>query len=141
VWTNTPCLSRNVVRSDERSLDLVGSPVHLSNAEFALRRAPPALGEDGEAILAELGFGAAEAESDELEKIRQSCVYVEVQDGCAVVPSEVIDAERSRVLTVLAAELMAEVLGHFPWEFERMLDNVIAFERSIGMPEKKIARR
>ena len=56
-------------------------------------------------------------------------------------PSEAIDAERARVLTVLAGELMAEVLGYFPWEFERMLDSVIAFERSIGMPEKKIGRR
>jgi AbiV family abortive infection protein len=81
------------------------------------------------------------AESDELEKIRQSCLYVDVQDGCTVIPSEAIDAERSRVLTVLAGELMAEVLGHFPWEFERMIENVIAFERSIGMPEKKIGRR
>jgi hypothetical protein len=35
---------------------------------------------------------------------------------------------------------MAEVLGYFPWEFERMFENVIAFERAIGMPEKKIAR-
>jgi len=58
-----------------------------------------------------------------------------------VIPSEVIDAERAQVLTVLAGELMAEVLGHFPWEFERMLYNVIAFERTIGMPEKKIADR
>ena len=53
--------NRMIVRSDgERPLDLVGSPVHLSDAEFALRHAPPALGKDGEAILAELGFGAAE---------------------------------------------------------------------------------
>jgi len=53
--------NRMIVRSDgERPLDLVGSPVHLSDAEFALRHAPPALGEDGEAILAELGFGAVE---------------------------------------------------------------------------------
>ena len=35
---------------------------------------------------------------------------------------------------------MAEVLGRFHWDFERMLDSVIAFERSIGMPEKKIER-
>jgi AbiV family abortive infection protein len=82
-----------------------------------------------------------QAESEELGKIRQSCIYVDVQDGRAVIPSEAIEAERSRVLTVLAGELMAEVLGHFPWEFKRMLDNVIAFERSIGMPEKKIERR
>jgi AbiV family abortive infection protein len=82
-----------------------------------------------------------QAESDELEKIRQSCLYIDVQDGRTVIPSEVIDAERGRVFIVLAGELMAEVLGHFPWEFERMMDNVIAFERSIGMPEKKIGRR
>jgi formyl-CoA transferase len=44
----------------EVPLGLVGSPVHLSDAEFALRHAPPALGEDGEAILTEHGFSAAE---------------------------------------------------------------------------------
>src|SRR5262249_25448394 len=75
-----------------------------------------------------------QAESDELEKIRQSCLYVDMQDGRAVIPSEAIDAECGRVLTVLAGELMTEVLGHFPWEFDRMLNNVVAFERAIGMP-------
>ncbi len=79
------------------------------------------------------------AESDELEKIRQSCLYIDVQDGRAVIPHESIDAERARVFTVLAGELIAEVLGHFPWEFERMRENAIAFESAIGMPEKKIA--
>jgi crotonobetainyl-CoA:carnitine CoA-transferase CaiB-like acyl-CoA transferase len=50
-----------IVRRDgDMPLGLVGSPVHLSDAEFALRHAPPALGEDGEAILAEHGFSAAE---------------------------------------------------------------------------------
>jgi len=50
-----------IVRRDgEPPLGLVGSPVHLSDAEFALRHAPPALGEDGEAILAEHDFSAAE---------------------------------------------------------------------------------
>jgi hypothetical protein len=32
------------------------------------------------------------------------------------------------------------VLGYFPWEFERMLNDVIAFELEIGMPPKKVAR-
>ena len=76
-----------------------------------------------------------------LRHVSISCLYIDVQDGRAVIPSEVIDAERGRVFIVLAGELMAEVLGHFPWEFERMMDNVIAFERGIGMPEKKIGRR
>jgi crotonobetainyl-CoA:carnitine CoA-transferase CaiB-like acyl-CoA transferase len=50
-----------IVRRDgELPLGLVGSPVHLSDAELALRHVPPALGEDGEAILAEHGFSAAE---------------------------------------------------------------------------------
>jgi crotonobetainyl-CoA:carnitine CoA-transferase CaiB-like acyl-CoA transferase len=50
-----------IVRRDgDRPLGLVGSPVHLSDAEFVLQHAPPALGEDGEAILAEYGFSAAE---------------------------------------------------------------------------------
>jgi crotonobetainyl-CoA:carnitine CoA-transferase CaiB-like acyl-CoA transferase len=49
-----------VRRDSDMPLGLVGSPVHLSDAEFALRHAPPALGEDGEAILAEHGFSPAE---------------------------------------------------------------------------------
>ena len=47
-----------VVRHDE--LGLVGSPVHLSAGGFALRHAPPPLGADGEAVLAEFGFSRDE---------------------------------------------------------------------------------
>ncbi len=82
-----------------------------------------------------------EAESDELEKTRQSCLYVDFKDGQSVVPSQLISKDRAKVLVVLAGELMAEVLGHFPWEFERMIENVISFEREIGMSEKKILRQ
>ncbi len=81
------------------------------------------------------------AQSNGLEKQRQDCLYISVQDGRATTPRERIDAEHARLFTVFAGEVMAEVLGHFPWEFERMLDSVITFERSIGMPEKKIQRR
>ena len=56
-------------------------------------------------------------------------------------PSQQIDEDRARTLVVFAGKLMAEVLGHFPWEFERMIENVSAFEREIGIPESKIARR
>jgi hypothetical protein len=82
-----------------------------------------------------------EAESNVIEKTRQECLYIDVWAGEPVTPGQRIDAKRARELTVLAGELMAEVLGHFPWEFDRILENIIAFERSIGMPEKKIARR
>jgi len=78
------------------------------------------------------------AESDELEKIRQSCLYIDFRDGKVVTPIEVIHPERARVFVVLAGEVMAEVLGYFPWEFDRMMSNVIAFEREIGMAEAKI---
>lgn len=81
------------------------------------------------------------AESNELEKIRQSCLYIDVRNGRTVMPNEIIDAERARILTVLAGEIMTELLGYFPWEFERMRDSVVAFERSIGMPEAKITPR
>ena len=38
---------------------LVGSPVHLSDAPFGIRIAPPRLGEHGEAVLRELGYDDA----------------------------------------------------------------------------------
>jgi formyl-CoA transferase len=54
-------INRMIVRRDgQPALGLIGSPVHLSDAELVLRHAPPTLGEDGEAILAEYGFSAAE---------------------------------------------------------------------------------
>lgn len=36
---------------------------------------------------------------------------------------------------------MAEILGHFPWEFERMMENVVAYERKLGLRVEKIERR
>lgn len=81
-----------------------------------------------------------EAESDVMERTRQACLYVDMRDGHAITPAQAISKERAQTLVVLAGELMVEVLGYFPWEFERMLDAVIAFERSIGLPERKIAR-
>jgi hypothetical protein len=80
-----------------------------------------------------------EAESDELEKARQACLYIDIEDGKTVVPSARISQERASDLAILAGELMAEVLGHFPWEFEQMMESVIEFERAIGLSEEKIA--
>ena len=57
-----------------------------------------------------------------------------------MLPGDAVGIEDARLLTVLSGEVMAEVLGYFPWEFERMLDSVMEFERNIGMPETKIAR-
>ena len=41
---------------NNRSIKLVGSPVHLSAAPFSIRQAPPRLGEHSSQILAELGY-------------------------------------------------------------------------------------
>ena len=81
-----------------------------------------------------------EAESGVLEKTRQSCLYVDIGTAGPVLPTDAVCAERTRELTVLAGELMAEVLGHFPWEFDRMLQNVVQFEMDLGMPEAKVGR-
>jgi AbiV family abortive infection protein len=82
-----------------------------------------------------------EAESDELEKTRQRCLYIDMAEGRAVTPTERIGEPRARELSILAGELMAEILGHFPWEFERMMENVVCYERRLGLPEKKIEPR
>lgn len=44
----------------EGDLGLIGSPVHLASGGFALRHTPPALGADGEAVLAEHGYSHEE---------------------------------------------------------------------------------
>lgn len=43
-------------------------------------------------------------------------------------------------LIIFAGELTGEILGHFPWEFELMIENVVSFGRSTGLPETKISR-
>ena len=43
---------------DGRSLDLVGTPLTMAEGAFQLRRAPPALGVDGPAVLSEAGYSA-----------------------------------------------------------------------------------
>jgi crotonobetainyl-CoA:carnitine CoA-transferase CaiB-like acyl-CoA transferase len=43
---------------DGRSLPLVGTPLTMAEGAFQLRRAPPALGVDGPAVLSEAGYSA-----------------------------------------------------------------------------------
>jgi AbiV family abortive infection protein len=72
-----------------------------------------------------------EAESHEFEKTRQACLYIDLRDGIATNPVEQISEARARTLTILAGELMAEVLGNFPWEFERMQGSVMTLKRNL----------
>jgi AbiV family abortive infection protein len=73
-----------------------------------------------------------DAESGQLERLRQSCLYVDVIDGKTLLPEDIITEAQARFLSVLAGEMWVEILGHFPWEFEEMLAKVIAYEIKIG---------
>src|SRR5271156_5112072 len=44
------------LNGDGRSLPLIGTPLAMGEGAFQLRRAPPALGADGEAVLSEAGY-------------------------------------------------------------------------------------
>jgi AbiV family abortive infection protein len=81
-----------------------------------------------------------DVESGKLEKLRQACLYVGAIDGRVVTPAEVIDRETAKFFIVLSGELCAEILGHFPWDFERMIKRVTDFEIEIGFPATRVHR-
>ncbi len=72
----------------------------------------------------------AKAESGDLEKLRQGCLYTGV--GTGEFPSDEVTRTVARDLCVFAGEVMADVLGNFPWEWKRMSSDVAEFEQSIG---------
>jgi len=80
-----------------------------------------------------------DVESGKLERIRQSCLYIDFRDDSAFLPEEVIDQDTARFFVVLAGELWAEILGHFPWDFERMIRKVSEFEVAVGFDPKDVA--
>ncbi len=78
-----------------------------------------------------------DADSGNIEAFRQSCLYVDMVDGRIVLPEDRVSEADAKFYTIVAGELWADVLGHFPWDFERMLDKVIAFENSIGVEGRR----
>lgn len=76
-----------------------------------------------------------DVDSGKIESFRQSCLYIDLVDGNTVLPSDRVAMDEARFYVVLAGELWAEVLGHFPWDFEAMQAKVISFERSVGFDE------
>jgi hypothetical protein len=76
-----------------------------------------------------------DVDSGKIESFRQSCLYIDMVDGKTVLPSDRVSMDDARFYVVLAGELWAEVLGHFPWDFEAMQAKVISFERSVGFDE------
>ena len=74
-----------------------------------------------------------DVDSGKIEWLRQSCLYIDIADGRTVLPQERITREDARYYCVLAGELWAEVLGHFPWDFKLMQQKVIEFELASGL--------
>lgn len=79
-----------------------------------------------------------DVESGRIEKLRQSCLYIDFKDGRAQLPDEQVDQETARIFVTLSGELWMEILGHFPWDFYRMLERVKEAELKIGLPEELV---
>ncbi len=73
------------------------------------------------------------AESNQLMNLRNSSLYIDYKDGEIFLPNQVIDKELSEKLCVLSGEIMAEVVGFFPWDWDDLLNEVKAFENQIGL--------
>jgi hypothetical protein len=75
-----------------------------------------------------------DAASGDLEATRQACLYSDFTSEGASIPLENFGRKDACQLTVISGEIMADVLGNFPWEWERMIEEVKEFEREIGLP-------
>ena len=79
-----------------------------------------------------------DVESGKIEKLRQSCLYIDFKDGRSHLPVEQVDRDTATVFVTLSGELWMEILGHFPWDFHRMLEKVKKAELTIGLPEELV---
>lgn len=82
----------------------------------------------------------SDAESGRMEELRQKCLYFERSADGPIIPSAQITREIARDFTVLSGELMAEVLGNFPWEFDRLIALIAKYEIKIGYDAKLVLR-
>ena len=69
------------------------------------------------------------AESGQIERLRQSCLYSDVQAGKLLLPPEQIQKEQATFFVVLSGEVLAEVAGFEPGEWERLIAKVEDFEK------------
>jgi AbiV family abortive infection protein len=81
-----------------------------------------------------------DAESGKIEPLRQSCLYIDMVDGAVRLPEDQISEGTARFFTVLSGELWAEILGHFPWDFKRMITRVIEYELELGFRKEDVER-
>jgi AbiV family abortive infection protein len=73
------------------------------------------------------------AASGELEAIRQGCLYSDYTSNGPSIPLERVSRDDACLLAVISGEIMADVLGNFPWEWERMIKAVKKFEFENGL--------
>jgi AbiV family abortive infection protein len=76
------------------------------------------------------------AELGALEQLRQNCLYAEMAAGNLQEPSDHMPAGDGARLVALAGEVLAEVAGVEPGVWERLLTEVQAFEKSVGLPSQ-----
>lgn len=79
-----------------------------------------------------------DVESGKIENLRQRCVYIDFRDGRSHLPNEQVDEDTARLFVTLSGELWMEILGHFPWDFHRMLKKVQEAELAMGLPEELV---
>lgn len=73
-----------------------------------------------------------QVENGEIELLRQSCLYTDAKGGHLHLPAERIGRQPAEFHLVLAGEILAEVAGFEPSEFQRLLAKVQQFEKAIG---------
>ena len=78
-----------------------------------------------------IGF-LGDVESGRIEQLRQRCLYVENTGGSIHIPERAISRQQAQFYAVLSGELLAEILGFEPNEFERLLERVEQFEAKLG---------
>lgn len=77
----------------------------------------------------------SDCERGKLEKLRQSCLYVDINQrgNTVLLPTEQITREKALFYTCLAGELLAEVAGIDYSIWEGLLDKVDKFEQENGV--------
>lgn len=75
-----------------------------------------------------------DVEAEKIEPFRQACLYSEAKGEQLLLPSEQIQDAQARLYIVIAGEVLADVAGADPAEWERILNRVKEFEKQTGLP-------
>lgn len=79
-----------------------------------------------------------DAEKGNIETLRRDCLYIGHRDGQPTLPSDHVEEEKSRTMLVLSGEVCLQILGFFPWDYDRMLKKVEEAEISVGLSKQSV---